>query len=129
MGTVVLNALQGGIVDGAANVPAGADGGIQVMASDDCDLVIDMNGYYAVASTFEGPPGPSGPQGAAAQPVPPDPRARPGLPAPCLDRPARRVPLARWVPQVHREPRARLERREQRASPGQRVRWEPPASV
>ena len=30
-GTVVLNALQGGIVDNSAIVPAGADGGVQVL--------------------------------------------------------------------------------------------------
>lgn len=42
-GTVVLNALQGGIVDNSAIVPAGADGGIQVMATANCDLVIDLN--------------------------------------------------------------------------------------
>jgi len=73
-GTVVLNAPQGGIVDNSANVPAGADGGIQVMANNDCDLVIDMNGYYVVASTFEGPPGPQGPQGPTGPKGPTGPR-------------------------------------------------------
>lgn len=63
-GTVVLNALQGGIVDNSASVPAGADGGIQVMANEPTDLVIDMNGYYVVATTIQGAAGPTGPTGA-----------------------------------------------------------------
>jgi len=50
-GTVVLNAMQGGIVGNSAIVSAGADGGIQVLATDDCDLVIDMNGYGVQAAT------------------------------------------------------------------------------
>ena len=62
-GTVVLNALQGGTVDNSAIVPAGADGGIQVLATDNCDLVIDMNGYYVLATTVQGPQGPIGPAG------------------------------------------------------------------
>ena len=62
-GTVVLNASQGGIVDNAAVVKAGADGGIQVLATDNTDVVIDMNGYYVHASTIQGPAGPQGPQG------------------------------------------------------------------
>ena len=59
-GTVVLNALQGGIVDNSAIVPAGADGGIQVLTTNNGDLVIDMNGYYVQATTVQGPPGPQG---------------------------------------------------------------------
>ncbi len=62
-GTVVLNAPDGGIVGNSAIVSAGADGGIQVMATHNCDLVIDINGYYVEATTIEGPPGPPGPQG------------------------------------------------------------------
>ena len=62
-GTVVLNAPQGGIVDNAAIVAAGADGGIQVMATNNCDLVIDMNGYFVQATTVQGPSGPQGPIG------------------------------------------------------------------
>jgi hypothetical protein len=62
-GTVVLNALQGGIVDNSAIVPAGADGGIQVLATDNSDLVIDVNGYYVPAGTMQGPIGPQGPSG------------------------------------------------------------------
>src|SRR5580700_4667883 len=63
-GTVVLNAPQGGIVDNAAIVTAGVDGGIQVMATNNCDLVIDMNGYFDKATTVQGPIGPTGKTGA-----------------------------------------------------------------
>jgi hypothetical protein len=38
-GTVVVNAAQGGIIGNFAVVAAGADGGIQVLATDDTDLV------------------------------------------------------------------------------------------
>ena len=62
-GTVVLNALLGGVVDNSAIVPAGADGGIQVMSTNNGDLVIDMNGYYVQASAVIGPTGPTGPVG------------------------------------------------------------------
>jgi len=64
-GTVVLNASQGGIVDGSSIVPAGPDGGIQVLATNNCDLVIDMNGYYVLATTVQGPSGPTGATGPA----------------------------------------------------------------
>ncbi len=62
-GTVVLNAVQGGVVANSAIVPAGADGGIQVLSTNDADLVIDMNGYYVQAPTVQGPAGPQGPAG------------------------------------------------------------------
>lgn len=65
-GTVILNAPQGGIIGDSAIVAAGADGGIQVLATDNCDLVIDMNGYFVPAKTgpaSSGPPGPAGPRG------------------------------------------------------------------
>ena len=62
-GTVVLNAYLGGVVDNMAVVPAGADGGIQVLSTDNGDLVIDMNGYYVQAATIQGPIGPQGPTG------------------------------------------------------------------
>ncbi len=64
-GTVVLNAVQGGIVDNAAMVLAGADGGIQVMSTNATDLVIDISGYFIAAPTFgpAGPAGAAGPQG------------------------------------------------------------------
>ncbi len=62
-GTVVLNAMQGGIVDDSAIVQAGTDGGIQVLATNNCDLVIDMNGYFVQATNVQGPSGPPGPIG------------------------------------------------------------------
>ncbi len=62
-GTVVLNAYLGGVVDNMAVVPAGADGGIQILTTDNGDLVIDMNGYYVQATTIQGPIGPQGPTG------------------------------------------------------------------
>ena len=65
-GTVVLNAYLGGVVDNMAVVPAGADGGIQVLSTNDGDLVIDMNGYYVQAPTIQGPIGPQGPAGKPA---------------------------------------------------------------
>jgi hypothetical protein len=62
-GTVVLNAPQGGIVGNSAIVSAGAGGGIQVLATNNTDLVIDMNGYYVQATAVVGPPGPVGATG------------------------------------------------------------------
>lgn len=69
-GTVILNAPLGGIVDNSAIVPAGPDGGIEVEATNNADLVIDMNGYYVPVGAgpqgpagSEGPQGPQGPQG------------------------------------------------------------------
>ena len=44
--TSVLNAPNGGIVANGAVIPSGADGGIQVRASNPTDLIIDINGYY-----------------------------------------------------------------------------------
>ena len=43
-----LNAPTGTVVANAAIVPAGAGGRIEVFASNDTDLVIDINGYFAV---------------------------------------------------------------------------------
>ncbi len=48
-----LNASTGAVTANAAIVPAGSGGGIQVYASDDTDVVIDINGYLA-------PPGSGG---------------------------------------------------------------------
>ncbi len=62
-GTVILNAPQGGIVDNSAIVPAGVDGGIQVLATDNADVVVDMNGYFVQAPAVRGPAGPAGPAG------------------------------------------------------------------
>ncbi|MGB8771002.1 MAG: choice-of-anchor tandem repeat GloVer-containing protein, partial [Candidatus Korobacteraceae bacterium] len=44
-----LNNLTGTIVANAAIVPAGMDGDITVYPSNDTDLVIDINGYFALA--------------------------------------------------------------------------------
>lgn len=89
-------------MDNATVVPAGPDGGIQVMSTDNGDLVIDMNGYYVVATTIQGqtglqgapgvpgvpgPAGPTGATGATGRPGdtgpagPPGPPGPPGLPA------------------------------------------------
>lgn len=46
-----LNALTGTITANAAIVPAGVSGNISVFATDDSDLVIDINGYFASAGT------------------------------------------------------------------------------
>jgi hypothetical protein len=73
-GTVVLNAYLGGVVDNMAVVPAGADGGIQLLTTDNGDLVIDINGYYVQATTIQGPSGPQGPTGNTGAPGPAGPR-------------------------------------------------------
>jgi hypothetical protein len=51
-GTVVLNAVQGGLVNASAIVAAGTNGAIQVLASNDTDLVVDVNGYWIQRSTL-----------------------------------------------------------------------------
>jgi len=56
-----LNSLDGSMVANAAIVPAGTEGSINVFASDDTDVFIDINGYFASPS----------PQGLAFYPVPP----------------------------------------------------------
>jgi hypothetical protein len=48
-----LNAVTGTATANAAIVPAAANGDVSVFVSDDTDLVIDVNGYFA-------PPGPGG---------------------------------------------------------------------
>jgi hypothetical protein len=81
-GTAILNALLGGVVDNAAVVPAGADGGIQVQSTNDGDLVIDMNGYYVQATGITGATGaqgPAGPQGPAGTQGPSGPQGPQGL--------------------------------------------------
>ena len=42
-----LNAYQGQIVANAAIVPAGTSGSVDVYASDNTNVIIDINGYYA----------------------------------------------------------------------------------
>ncbi len=46
-----LNAFDGRIVANAAIVPAGTNGAISVFVSDTTDVIIDINGYFAPAST------------------------------------------------------------------------------
>jgi len=45
-GVSTLNAVLGGIVSNAAIVPAGANGAIDLLASQDTEMIIDVNGYY-----------------------------------------------------------------------------------
>jgi hypothetical protein len=49
--TSTLNAPTGTVTANAVIVPAGSNGGIDVWASNDTDLVIDINGYFAPAGT------------------------------------------------------------------------------
>jgi hypothetical protein len=42
-----LNAPTGAVTANAAIVPAGSNGGVDVYASDDTDLIVDVNGYFA----------------------------------------------------------------------------------
>ena len=80
-GTVILNALQGGVVSNSAIVLAGFDGGIQAIANNNTDLVIDINGYYAQAATGPaGPIGPIGPAGASGPAGATGPAGPPGPP-------------------------------------------------
>jgi len=46
-GVSTLNSTDGSVIANAAIVPAGASGGITVVASDPTDLIIDVNGYFA----------------------------------------------------------------------------------
>lgn len=48
-----LNAPTGAVTANAAIVPAGTDGAVSVFVTNDSDLIIDINGYFA-------PPGPGG---------------------------------------------------------------------
>jgi hypothetical protein len=49
-GVSTLNSSDGSTIANAAIVPAGASGGITVLASNPTDLIIDINGYFAPAS-------------------------------------------------------------------------------
>jgi hypothetical protein len=53
-GVSTLNAPQGGIVANAAIVPAGTNGGIDVVAGNDTHLIIDIDGYFAPQQTISG---------------------------------------------------------------------------
>jgi hypothetical protein len=45
-GTSILNATAGGVVANTSIVVSGSDGGIDVLASNATDLLIDINGYF-----------------------------------------------------------------------------------
>ncbi len=49
--TSILNASTGSVTANAAVIPAGAGGGITAFGSNNTDLVIDINGYFAPAGT------------------------------------------------------------------------------
>ena len=49
-----LNATSGGAVANAAIVVAGTNGAIQILASDPTNVIIDINGYYAVPTDAYG---------------------------------------------------------------------------
>ncbi len=49
-----LNSFDGSIVANAAIVPAGAQGAVNVFTSDATQVILDINGYFAPASTANG---------------------------------------------------------------------------
>jgi len=49
-----LNSWDGSVVANAAIVPAGTNGSVDIFASANTDLVIDINGYYAVPGDLNG---------------------------------------------------------------------------
>ncbi len=49
-----LNSFTGSVTANAAIVPAGPDGAINVYASNDADVVIDINGYFAASGASGG---------------------------------------------------------------------------
>jgi hypothetical protein len=49
-----LNAFDGGVTSNAAIVPAGPDGGINVYATANTDVVLDINGYFASPESVQG---------------------------------------------------------------------------
>lgn len=76
-----LNDVQGLILANAAIVPAGANGSIDVFATNPTDIVIDVNGYYAVGPTGpQGPVGATGPQGPQGPVGPAGPQGTTGAP-------------------------------------------------
>jgi len=52
-GTSTLNSLDGRVIANAAIVPAGSGGAVSIYVSDETDVIIDIDGYFA-------PPGPGG---------------------------------------------------------------------
>jgi len=49
-----LNSFNGRVVANAAVVPAGSNGSINLFASNDTDVIIDINGYFVPAETLQG---------------------------------------------------------------------------
>jgi hypothetical protein len=49
-----LNSFNGRVVANAAVVPAGSNGSINVFASNDTELIIDINGYFVPADSLQG---------------------------------------------------------------------------
>jgi hypothetical protein len=71
------------LVSNAAVVPAGLSGSVDVYASANTDLVIDINGYYTTPPAGpQGPAGPTGPQGAAGPQGPAGPQGATGAQGP-----------------------------------------------
>lgn len=62
--TSTLNSPAGQVVANAAIVAAGTNGAIDVYASHDTHLVIDINGYFGTVTGTAGPTGPTGATGA-----------------------------------------------------------------
>jgi len=50
-----LNSYEGYVVANAAIVPAGSNGNVSVFVTNDTDLVIDIDGYFAFSSKWEIP--------------------------------------------------------------------------
>jgi len=49
--TSTLNSLDGTILANAAIAPAGTDGAVSFFGTNDTDLVVDINGYFAPPAT------------------------------------------------------------------------------
>jgi hypothetical protein len=78
--TSTLNAMNGGVVANGVIVTAGVDGDISVFATDETDVIIDVNGYFLPASA--GPQGPAGPTGATGATGPAGPTGPTGATGP-----------------------------------------------
>lgn len=63
--TSTLNSWQGEVVANSAIVKAGTNGEVTVFASDETDVVLDLDGYFIPTPAGQvGPQGPTGPAGA-----------------------------------------------------------------
>ncbi len=77
--TSTLNSNDGSIVANAVVVGAGTNGSIDVFATNPADVVIDINGYYILASAgVAGPTGATGPAGPTGATGPVGPQGIPG---------------------------------------------------